>query len=683
MDDSLLKTNFIGRDGFRWWIGQIPPIDSWKGQVTGQGWGTRYKVRIMGYHPYSTAELPDEDLPWAGVLMPPGNTGSANVAKTIIFNPGDTVIGFFLDGDNGQIPMIMGSFGNSYYAANNKEKGTPGAFGSFTGYTNYMKKPSQSVLRANQSNDANAASQRSPQNLGPADANQKANNANYASAAGAVIPLPVGADQGGSKTKKIINKIKTAIEGFVSFLKNLRNAFNDSIQYAKDWIKQEIDIRAEQITELVSGMISGMINSLYKKLIPILAKGLNMLYADVFAKVLAATLNPVAAHLAGVAAQVAMTKPVKVLQDLIPCIVNQIVGKMTGFIADILKSVADNVLNFVQCVGDQVIGAIFNGVVGQVVDGLASALDGISKILQFFEDFSVENLLRNGIDALLGLIGLASCNKKNKKDKFGAEKYKIGYGPLYQSEPDLSGIIKNANVAQAATAAAQAAGLPLDAASDLMGAFDLFTGAISDPNPLPTDLGSCFGGIPTVCNPPTINIFGGGGTGAEAIPILGAVVGQDSSKTGSVIGVKITNPGSGYTFPPFVEVVDNCDQGYGAVARATIQNGQVNNIYVVSEGENYPVDEVTPYTVSDVTVIDPGSGYEDGDTVEDDLGNTYQAQIFQGSIIKVTPINIKDITNIPRLTVKSNTGSGAILAANLDTRPDYTGEVKQVIDCVT
>ena len=70
LDQSLLQSHFIGRDGFRWWIGQIPPIDAWEKQVTGSGWGTRYKVRIMGYHPYSTAELPDEDLPWAICLLP-------------------------------------------------------------------------------------------------------------------------------------------------------------------------------------------------------------------------------------------------------------------------------------------------------------------------------------------------------------------------------------------------------------------------------------------------------------------------------------------------------------------------------------------------------------------------------------------------------------------------------------
>ena len=25
LEESFLKTNFMGRDGFRWWVGQIPP----------------------------------------------------------------------------------------------------------------------------------------------------------------------------------------------------------------------------------------------------------------------------------------------------------------------------------------------------------------------------------------------------------------------------------------------------------------------------------------------------------------------------------------------------------------------------------------------------------------------------------------------------------------------------------
>ena len=54
MDNINFKTHFVGKDGFIWWIGQIPDEKSWETQVkNGDGaWGIRYKVRIMGYHPY-------------------------------------------------------------------------------------------------------------------------------------------------------------------------------------------------------------------------------------------------------------------------------------------------------------------------------------------------------------------------------------------------------------------------------------------------------------------------------------------------------------------------------------------------------------------------------------------------------------------------------------------------------
>ena len=46
IDESLIKSNFIGRDSFRWWIGQIAPIEA-QNQNEGEGWGNRYKVRIL------------------------------------------------------------------------------------------------------------------------------------------------------------------------------------------------------------------------------------------------------------------------------------------------------------------------------------------------------------------------------------------------------------------------------------------------------------------------------------------------------------------------------------------------------------------------------------------------------------------------------------------------------------
>ena len=684
MEDFLLKNNFIGKDGFVWWVGQIATEGSWINNTKEAGWGNRYKVRIMGYHPYSTAQLSDENLPWALVMLPPGvGTGSAGVSKSIKFQQGDVVVGFFLDGDDGQVPVIMGSFGNTTYKADRGDSASP--FGVFSGYGESFKKAPDYVIKNNETNQPTADSQPSPRNLPPKAVSSSDNKSTYTSTDGIKIPLPCGEDGEENKgSKGTINKIKSAIQGFIDFLQNAKAMFDEKTEYYRDWIKQEIDTRAEQIQKMAAGLVAGMVSSTFERLIPILSKGLDMLYMSVFNKVLAATGNFFAAALAGEAAQLSMVKPVKVLHDLLECIVNQVVEKLLSPIKDILKSVADNVLNFADCVADQTVGAVLNGIVGFVTEGLLPALNGISKILQFFENFSLENLMRNGIDALLGLIGLRSCSKPSQKDKYGACKYMLGYGPVKQDEPDLEGIVKNSNVAKAASVAAQVSGFPLDGVQDIVGAYSVFSDTISDPaSEFLGDVDSCFAGIPTLCGPPKINIFGGGGEGGAATALMGLISGEGNNKTGSVISVQVTNPGNNYTFPPFVEVVDECGQGYGCVARATIKNGKIDTIYVVSEGENYPVDEEIPYIVDSVSIIDPGSGYEEDDIITDNLGNEYKAEVFLGSIVKVTPINSKDITDIPVISVKTATGSGALLSANLGPRREFQGEVQQVIDCIT
>ena len=66
IDESLLKTNFVGKDGFRWWVGQIAPKNVQGEQLAPKrgtpSWGRRLKVRIMGYHPFSKKDLEDETL---------------------------------------------------------------------------------------------------------------------------------------------------------------------------------------------------------------------------------------------------------------------------------------------------------------------------------------------------------------------------------------------------------------------------------------------------------------------------------------------------------------------------------------------------------------------------------------------------------------------------------------------
>jgi hypothetical protein len=691
MEDFLIKNNFVGRDGFVWWVGQIATEGSWINNTKEAGWGNRYKVRIMGYHPYSTAQLKDEDLPWALVMLPPGvGPGGGMVFSSVKFSQGDVVVGFFLDGDDGQVPVIMGSFGNTSYRAPDGEQ-MP--FGVFSGYGKSFKKVSDYVIANSETNEPGSAP--GTQNVSPkvaaTDPQGNGNKASTTSTAGYIISLACGdgeddkANDGGkkkSKATKAIENIKDDVQRFTQWLGNKKAIFDENLEWLRDEIDKEIDDVAETITNDASKLVGSMVRSAMISMASITNKGIKMLYADVYAKTLAATGNPAVAHLAGVAAQNAMVPAVKAMQCFIECLVNQVLGKITSLVADILKSVANNVLNFVDCIADQTVGAIVNGIITLLNDGILPLLNGIEKILKFFEDFSFENLLRNGIDAILGLVGLRSCFKKAVKDKYGACKYMLGYGPVKQDEPDLSGILEGANAAKAASAAASVAGFPLDGVQDIVGAYGIFSDAIKDPkNEFLGDVDSCFAGIPTLCGPPKVNIFGGGGEGGAATALMGLL--DENTNTGSVIDIQLTNPGNNYTFPPFVEVVDSCGQGYGCVARATIKAGKIDTIYVVSIGENYPVDEVLPYIVESVNIINPGTGYQDGDTVIDNQGNQYEVQVSFGSIIKVTPINSKDISDIPILEVQSDTGSGALLRANLGVRPDFQDEVKQVIDCVT
>ena len=123
MEAFNFKTNFIGHDGFVWWIGQIAPIESWiknfdeVSQIDtelAKSWGIRYKVRIMGYHPYSDAELADDDLPWAQVLATAGNSGSlkGELGTKIDLDYGADVQSIECGDDNQSMVILNSSNGN-------------------------------------------------------------------------------------------------------------------------------------------------------------------------------------------------------------------------------------------------------------------------------------------------------------------------------------------------------------------------------------------------------------------------------------------------------------------------------------------------------------------------------------------------------------------------------------------
>ena len=96
----------MGKDGMQWWIGEVEdnqdPL-----QIN------RVKCRVLGWYTNpdggSTKDLPTEDMPWAIVLQPTtqsGNDGQGESSGQL--QPGAIVMGFFLDGEEAQMPVVMG-----------------------------------------------------------------------------------------------------------------------------------------------------------------------------------------------------------------------------------------------------------------------------------------------------------------------------------------------------------------------------------------------------------------------------------------------------------------------------------------------------------------------------------------------------------------------------------------------
>ena len=654
MDESLLKSNFIGRDGFRWWIGQIPPVESQGKQVNGGGWGNRYKVRIMGYHPYSLAELPNEDLPWAQCLIPTtAGSGGANYASDVKLQPGDVVFGFFLDGDNAQLPVIMGCFGRTSQVPS-ADYQSP--FVPFTGYTDKIPEGDKTTNPKGESNEANAESQKSPRYVSPAQANAIGDNeVSYFYGIGDKLQL------GSGSSGTVVDKISNEVE-------NLLKSIQDGIGIFLN-LDNEVRKIVRKIQGIVSGLVGNVINDLYKQLEPILKEGLNLLKEEI----INATIASGGTYAQGVGlaklAQQALVGPVHTLQDSIPKVVNSIINNIGDSIANILIALIDNAERFTSCAGIQFSAAVINDIIGKIVNDLEAPINGVSSILKFFSNFSVDDTIRNSVNAISGVADMLSANQNPTNYESQVKQWIIGSGPVNVPQTPFSEILKNANAAEA-----------IAVVDGVLSAFSIFNSASANPN------SDCYTGPPKNCSPPTIEFFGSDGVGAAAELIFGSIVNDLTGNTGSIIGIKITNPGSGYSYPPFISITDNCNQGYGAVASCTINNkGEVTGAYIISPGENYPVGEQQPYVVSNVIVQNQGINYKPTDTVIDNFGNEYSIQVSSsGNILNVLPLNNTNVVNdLPALKINTNTGYGAILRSSLDIQKPLQGKVIQSIDCVS
>ncbi len=103
------RTDYLGRDGYTWWVGEVEDVED-PSQIG------RVKVRILGWYTGMNdeqaylKEMPTEILPWATVLLPCDQPQTKATGTTTELQPGAWVLGFFLDGEEAQLPCVLGAF---------------------------------------------------------------------------------------------------------------------------------------------------------------------------------------------------------------------------------------------------------------------------------------------------------------------------------------------------------------------------------------------------------------------------------------------------------------------------------------------------------------------------------------------------------------------------------------------
>ena len=500
-------------------------------------------------------------------------------------------------------------------------------------------------------------------------------------------------------------------------LDNFFGKVSGALGSATDFIG-EIRETAGLITDITQGLAGQMTLFLEDSLVGFVESGLAGVKAFFFS--IYAT-NPLLALMQTKAFNGAALKPIQRLFNTFECLGGTIANSVFKTVEDMLvNAIKKGIVNPVACALEDFVGGLTNQISKTINSALDSVLGPINKLFNLipnFGSFNISNQLSKFNDAFRIAGNVLKCIQPGKAGGGKcppAKVYTLNIGPVKpKSEQEQKTIFENAfNKGQSAVAGINTSLSKFEQNIGSWGIFGSEDGEARDP--IECNTGNVF-----ECGPPRIEFFGGNGEGAAGDVILGNFIEnfveeiQDvdginreinsplfrlnepiegkrvldtlSYYTGSILGVNITYPGRGYTEEPIVSLVDNCDQGYGAFGRAKIDKdpnsptfGQVTGVVITSQGENYPVGERLEAYVQEIIVENGGVNYTEDDTIEDfEICGLDE----NGTITKVC-INDKAYTKLPKLKVKTITGTGAILKPVMTSKPRQTGVIN-VIDCIT
>ena len=638
LNDSLVKSNILGRDGFVWWIGRVAAASAWKKQNNtlgvSKGKASRVKVRIIGYHPWEETELPENDLPWADVMQDPQvGSGQGGLGETMSLQGGETAVGFFMDGEEGQQPVIMGLLNRQQEVASSigsDDKITLDKSGGFETWTNVSQE--QSITARD-----NGFSKKNPNGIIPEknDVTKAEGAAERQYDTDEVIDSTCGDDA--------ISRIGQFLKDFISVTDNLEKIGD---KYIDPMLEEFVDIqkKVKVFAKKILAVIKDILNNIRKGLVG----KINIIFGKFLAKL--KKFNPFA-FLTDPIAKMAKTNILKILW----CNFEKIIGGFWNFLLGMLNKLIGRVIGGPICALEQFISGLLSKLMNMLEGLLGPLMAGLNWLLGGFA--SVAGVLKKASAFAKAIYAFLSCNGPlcSKPGKWASSTNKFLEGKMDDWDKNggiiggmdvfsgisssLTGIGKNINnsinTGFGATVVDGEVTLVTDinqpviqnedgsytsidqfnyngsSAQQVLDDVDTLTGgnlsgtagdklssieaAIStmpllggknsifnacDPYNITNqdDLVTKPGTKAPICIPPAVRL-NGNGTGGD----LFITVANDSS----IFSIDVINGGSGYDTDTSVAIVDNSGWGSGAQAEPNIVNGVIESVVLLSPGYGY------------------------------------------------------------------------------------------------
>ena len=507
------STNFWGKDPMQWWIGQVTDPDKGK-------WGDclektqaangedinsfRCRVRIVGYHDCAD-DLPDEDLPLAHILLPPNTATTGGCGETVQYQGGEVVVGFFMDGEDAQQPVIFGTLFKQPFVADelttsefNAKKQT-----CFKPYT-----PPKTVQTSGKQQQHQASPW--PRSFTPGEVAktiaQKQKEASTNIVTDAFSPCE----------DNEISKISNAIKDFTRKLETLQE-LNEASTYVDPIYGGLVDIQSE--VKLATGRIHNSMTKLVRR-------GRSWLIQDTLDK-----LDKTMEGSVDKFNQVVLGQATNALTSVIFCNIEKIQDALVDYLSKSLENMVGQVLDVPTCGIENFMSDMF-GQINNLLDSSLGSMFGQLNNIQgggialpsktFSKAIKFANIITNVLD----------CDKVNCPPEPTSFSSKNGVSKSI--EDAFENIIDKAGLNSRLTPLLETIDNAIDASPTRP---DCSTNVLK-------------------CGPPRVDFLGSSGQGATGSAIVNAL--------GNIIGVAINGTGFGFKEPPLLSFFDSCDKGYGA-----------------------------------------------------------------------------------------------------------------------